>query len=59
MIWYPEEMLYEEFRLWIHEQRRIEKRLGFKFKEKDIEYFRRSIFEPMLEGFYAGKDSEF
>ena len=55
MIWYPEEMLFEEFRLWIHEQRRVEKKLDFKFKQTDIEHFRRQIFEPMLEEFYEGK----
>ena len=55
MIYYPESMLYEEYRLWIHEQRRVEKKLGIVFQQKDIEYFRRQIFEPMLEEFYEGK----
>jgi hypothetical protein len=52
MIYYPESMLYEEYRLWIHEQRRVEKKLGIVFEERDIEYFRRQIFEPMLNEIY-------
>jgi|TARA_B100001939_G_scaffold340346_1_gene348303 hypothetical protein len=56
MIWYPESMLYEEYRIWNHEQRRVEKKLGIEFQEKDIEHFRREIFEPMLEEIYARDD---
>tara|TARA_B100001059_G_scaffold52761_1_gene46586 strand:- start:10897 stop:11064 length:168 start_codon:yes stop_codon:yes gene_type:complete len=53
MIWYPEEMIYEEHRLWLHEQRRIEKRTGIQFENKDLDYFRREIFEPTLEEIYG------
>ena len=56
MIWYPESMLYEEYRIWNHEQRRVEKKLGIEFQEKDIEHFRREIFEPMLEEIYTRDD---
>jgi hypothetical protein len=52
MIWYPESMIEQEHRLWLHEQRRIERRTGIKFKHKGLDYFRRQIFEPALEEIY-------
>jgi hypothetical protein len=52
MIWYPEGMIMEEHRLWVHEQLRIEKRTGIKFEDKSLDFFRRHIFEPTLEEIY-------
>jgi|TARA_R100000030_G_scaffold9853_2_gene6696 hypothetical protein len=53
MIWYPESMIYEEHRIWLHEQLRIEKRTGIVFEDKSLDYFRRNIFEPALEEIYG------
>tara|TARA_R100000152_G_C6782249_1_gene219300 strand:- start:6854 stop:7018 length:165 start_codon:yes stop_codon:yes gene_type:complete len=54
MIWYSESTLQEEYKKWIDEQRKIEKKHGIVLVEKDIEYFRREVWEPMLNEVYDG-----
>tara|TARA_Y100001937_G_C7135892_1_gene339966 strand:- start:4982 stop:5152 length:171 start_codon:yes stop_codon:yes gene_type:complete len=56
MIWYPESMIYEEHRLWVHEQLRIEKRTGIKFEDKSLDFFRTEVFEPTLEEIYLNEE---